>query len=72
MGSFQEQLQVSEKVSQVSRFSGPLFLKRNVALPTCRVVCEGLTGDSSGRLLERVGGGCGGRAGAGVVACHVG
>ena len=40
--------------------------------PTCRVLCQGLAGDASGWLLEGVGGGGGGRAGAGVVTCHVG
>ena len=39
---------------------------------TCRVLCKGLAGDASGWLLEGVGGGCGGRARAGVITCHVG
>lgn len=39
---------------------------------TCRVFCEGLAGDASGWFLEGVCGGSGGRAGAGVVTCHVG
>lgn len=39
---------------------------------TSRVFCEGLAGDASRWLLEGVGGGGGGRAGAGVVTCHVG
>lgn len=39
---------------------------------TCGVFCEGLAGDASGWFLEGVRGGSGGRAGAGVVTCHVG
>lgn len=39
---------------------------------TCRVFCEGLTGDASWWLLEGVSGGGGRRARTGVVTCHVG
>lgn len=39
---------------------------------TCRIFWEGLAGDGSRWLLEGVGGGGGGCAGAGVVTCHVG
>lgn len=39
---------------------------------TSGVLCEGLASDASGWLLEGVSGGGGGRAGAGVVTCHVG
>lgn len=70
MLSYQEQLLVQDQIPDIHVIQGnPAACSLTL---TCRVLCEGLAGNASGWLLQGVGGGGGGRAGTGVVTCHVG